>query len=292
MDTLNGPFGIFLSNAQGAVHDFLAQLPLIVLAVIAFIVFVYIARLVRYITQRALRFQDRTFARMVAQLAYIGVLILGGLIAIWIAVPSVDLVDFFASLGITTLILGFALKDMLENFVAGLLILWRHPFGVQDIVHSGAYEGTVEEINFRATVLTTYDGIRVFIPNGRVFSEPLENWTGNKTRRTVVEFSVEQKSPVDNVRELMLREVAGVIGVLNDPPPSVLVAALGDCSIDLRLAYWTAPPTRGAELAVKSEVIERLYARLRGAGVQFPYPTQTIHLVAPGAANGLDAALV
>jgi small conductance mechanosensitive channel len=289
MDALNGPFGIVLKNAEGAVAGILAQLPLVVFALIAFIACLYVARLVRHAVQRALRAQDRALAQMVAQLAYIGVLVLGGLITIWIAVPSVNLVDFFASLGVTGLILGIALKDMLENFVAGLLILWRHPFGLRDLIRSGAYEGRVEEINFRATVVTTYDGIKVFIPNSRVFNEPLENLTSNPARRTLVVFGVEQDAPIDRVRELMLSELARVVGVLKDPAPTVLVAALGDSSIDLHLLYWTAPPTGLAELAIKSEVIERLYSELRGAGIQFPYPIRTIRLAAPSAANGVDA---
>ncbi len=278
----DGPFGIVLQNAQASLRGLLAQLPLIIVAVIALAVGLLIARLARRAIRTALRTQDRALTRMVAQLVFVGVVVLSGLIAVWIAIPSVKFGDFFGSLGVTGLILGFALKDMLENFVAGLLILWRRPFGLDDLIRSGAYEGTVEEINFRATVLKTYDGIKVFIPNGRVFTDPVENLTSNRVRRTVIAFGVEQSAPIDRVRALMLDVLAQVAGVLTRPAPTMLVDALGDSTIDLHLLYWTAPPTRLVELAIKSAVIERVYASLRAAGVQFPYPTRSIHLL-----NGL-----
>ena len=287
--TVDEPFGIVLQNAEAALRGFLAQLPLIVVTGLVFVVCLFVARLARVVIQRALRSQDRALTRMVAQLVHIGVLVLGVLIAIWIAVPSVKFGDFFGSLGVTGLILGFALKDMLENFIAGLLILWRRPFGLDDLIRSGAYEGTVEEINFRATVLKTYDGIKVFIPNGRVFTEPLENLTSYAVRRTLVVFGVEQTAPLERVRTLLLGELRHVSGVLNDPAPAVLVDALGDSTTELHLLYWTAPPTRLVELAIKSAVIERLYAALREGGIQLPYPSRTVYVEATGFPDRFDA---
>lgn len=275
---MDHPLDLFLEHTRSLVRGLIAQLPFIGLALAAFIVFALVARLLQQLTRRMLKRYDWAFAEMIARLVHVAVIVFGIFIALWIAIPTLEFAEILTSLGVTGLILGFALRDIIENFVAGILILWRRPFRVGDQIRSGSFEGTVAEINFRSTVIRTYDGIKVYIPNGKVFTEPLENLTANETRRSLVVLGIDQRASVGDARRVILETIEGVVGVLPDPPPAVLFAEVGDFANILHVLYWTAPPTRFSELTTRSLVTERLYEALPAAGILFPYPIQTLQL--------------
>jgi small-conductance mechanosensitive channel len=275
---MNQPLELLGENARSVARGLIAQLPIIGIAVVALVIALVAARLLRGLVRRALRHYDATFAEMVARLVHFGTVVLGIFVALWIAIPSLEFAEILTSLGLTGLILGFALRDIIENFVAGILILWRRPFRIGDQIRSGTYEGTVTEINFRSTILRTYDGIRVSIPNGKVFTEPMENFTANETRRSLVVLGIDQDASVPEARRVILGAIAEIEGVLPDPPPVVLFTEVGDFANILHILYWTAPPMRLCELSTRSQVTERLYEVLPAAGISFPYPIQTLRL--------------
>ncbi len=271
---MDHPIDLLVDNSRGLI----AQLPFITVAAVAFVASLLLARLLRGLARRALRRHDPTFAEMISRLVHVGVLMFGVFIALWIAIPTLEFAEILTSLGVTGLILGFALREIIENFVAGILILWRRPFRVGDQIRSGSFEGTVTEINFRSTVLRSYDGIKVYISNGKVFTEPLENFTANETRRSLIVLGIDQEASVDDARRVILEKIEGTAGVLAKPPPAVLFAEVGDFANILHVLYWTAPPTRFSGLTTRSLVTERLYEALRAAGISFPYPIQTLQL--------------
>jgi len=275
---------ILLENSRELLRGVAAQLPFVAVALVAFVVFLLLARLLRRPILRALGNHDPAFREMIARLAHVATVALGVFVALWIAIPTVQFGQIFASLGVTGIVLGFALRDIIENFVAGILILWRRPFRVGDQVRSGAFEGSVVEINFRSTVLRTYDGIKVFIPNGKIFTEPLENMTAYPSRRTQVVLGIDQAASPAEARRVILETLRATDGVLADPAPAVFLAEVGDFANILHVLYWTAPPTRFSELETRSLVTERLYDALQAAGINFPYPIQTVLLDEP--ANG------
>lgn len=270
------PFAVLAASFSAWTAAFLQRLPVFVASVLAFGVCVLVARLARRLARRALRRHDPTLVRMSATLVHAVLIALGVLAALWIAVPTFKFTEIVASLGVTGLIVGFALKDILENFVAGILLLWRRPYRVGDQIQSGAHEGTVQEINFRSTVLKTYDGIKVYIPNGKAFTEPIENKTGYRERRTTIALGIDQRATIGTAREVILRALRGIDDVLSDPPPEVLFDAVGEFTNDLLVRFWASPPTRIHELETRSRVTERLYETLLAAGIGFPYPTRTV----------------
>ena len=269
---------LMLDNLADVGRGILAQVPLIAAGVIAGVLVIVLGRAVRGAIRRGLDRQDRVFADMIARLVYAGFIAFGIFVALWIAIPTVKFTELFASLGVTGIILGFALRDIIENFVAGILILWRRPFRVDDQIRAGAYEGTVVEINFRSTVLRTYDGIKVYVPNGKVFTEPIENLTGYPERRVTVVLGIDQNASVARARDTVLEALGGIEGVLHEPAPAVYFDAIGDFTNNLHVLFWTRPSTRVSELTTKSDVTERLYTALQEAGIGFPYPIRTVQV--------------
>lgn len=270
------PFTPLVTSVRAWTAAFFQQLPVFVASALALAFFVLVARFARRIAARALRHHDQTLVRMTTSLVHAGLLTLGVLAALWIAIPTFKFTEIIASLGVTGLIIGFALKDLIENFVAGILILWRRPYRVGDQIQSGSYEGTVAEINFRSTVLKTYDGIKVYIPNGKAFTEPIENKTGYRERRTTIALGIDQRAAIGTAREVILRTLREIDDVLDDPPPDVLFDMVGEFTNDLHVRFWASPPTRIHELETKSRVTERLYEALLAADIGFPYPTRTV----------------
>jgi small-conductance mechanosensitive channel len=283
---MDRPFALLFESARGLARGFIAQLPYIAVAVVVFVAFLLLAPLLTRFVRHALRRFGPALAEVVARLVHVALGVWGLLIAFWIAIPGVDFSQIFASLGVTGLILGFALKDMIENFVAGIIILWRHPFQIEDQISTEGYEGTVEAVNFRQTVLRTYDGVKVYIPNGQVFTAPFENLTANRTCRSLVEVGIAPTASVARARQVILQTLREIDGVLPEPEPAVLFAAIEDAANILHVLYWTAPPTRLSELTTKSIVTERLYDALPAAGIGFPDQTKVVRMLPP---SGLPA---
>ena len=168
----------------------------------------------------------------------------------------------FASVGI-----GFALKDVLGNLFAGVILLIQHPFTIGDQIRLSDQEGMVENIRVRDTQLLTYDGQRVFVPNMTVFSSPIVNYTSTPNLRRDVHFTILYAADIEQSRKVALGVLATNPAVLPQPEPVVLVEC-EDEFVELVLRFWTdSDRNRGMKLC--SEVLERLMTELQAAGVEF-----------------------
>lgn len=151
------------------IDGFLALLPVIAIGIVVFLLFWLVAKLLRGVIERVLaKASSSGVATVLSRLAYWVLLILGLLIAITIVVPSMSPGELVSTLGIGGVAIGFAFKDIFQNLLAGILILLRQPFKVGDEITSGAFTGTVEAIETRATFIRTYDGVRVIVPNSQI----------------------------------------------------------------------------------------------------------------------------
>lgn len=261
-----------------AFTDLAERLPLILLGILAFLGFAVVSQVVQRAIRHGRFIGDDSLRALVAGLASGALIAFGAAFGLIIALPGVSFTELIASLGVGGIILGFALRDILENFVAGILILARRPFVVGDQIRSGEHEGTVTEINFRSTVVRTYDGLRVFMPNGSLLTQPVENLTSYGERRSEISLAIHQQASVAEARQTILRELASMDEVLSDPSPEVMFDAIGDSSNNLSVLFWSRPPTRMYQRTLSSEVTERLYQALTAAGIEFPYPIQTIRI--------------
>jgi small-conductance mechanosensitive channel len=267
--------------AEGLWKQFAEHLPALIGALVALTVFIVAGRVFRGVTRRALERRDPTLAHMLADLVHAALIVFGVLVACWIAFPSADFQAIFTSLGLTGLILGFALRDLIENFASGLPILWRRPFKIGDQIRTSAYQGMVEEVNFRSTILKTADGTQVYIPNGSMFTKPLENISGYGIRRLEIALGIEQNAAVSDARRVILAELVMINEVLAEPPPIVLFDRVGDFANELQVMVWIESSRLAIDRQVRSEITERLYGVLTRNGIGMPYPIQTVRLESP-----------
>jgi small-conductance mechanosensitive channel len=178
-------------------------------------------------------------------------------------------------LGVSSVAIGFAFKDILQNMLAGVLILLRQPFQVGDEIVSGGHTGKVEKIETRATFIKTYDGRRVVIPNADIYTDSVVVITAFEKIRSQYDIGVGCNDSWDDAKQLMIEAASETEGVLSDPAPEVIPIAIADSSNNIRLRWWTKSD-RPTVIHTYGRVLENAYKKLDEAGIDMPYPTQMI----------------
>ncbi len=265
-------------KSQAMFDGLVLMLPNIIIAVVVFVVFYFIAiairRLVRRITRS--RQQGRNLGLVLGRLGQ-GVILLAGLfVALSIVFPSFKADDLVQLLGISSVAIGFAFRDILQNFLAGILILLTEPFQIDDQIIFNDFEGTVENIETRATTIRTYDGRRVVIPNAELFTNSVTINTAFDQRRLEYDVGIGYGDSIETAKRLILEAIHEVPGVLNDPPPDALVVDLAASTVNIRARWWIQPPRRADSLDSQDQVLTRIAQKLTDNGIDMPFPTQQI----------------
>lgn len=258
-------------------RQFLLFLPRLIAAIVVFIVGLYVASLVSKLVDRALKQRDLgAEGRMVVtQLVRWSLIVLAVVTAL--EQVNFDLTAFVAGLGVAGFTIGFALKDISENFVAGLLLLLQRPFELGDVVKIDDFRGRITDVSLRATEMITMDGHNVLLPNSLVYTNPIYNYTRSRLARIAVDVGVAYDSDLDKVRETALEAISALPDVLDDPEPSVTFHTFADSSINLTLFYWVdnreTRQFQAADLAVP--VIKSAFER---QGIDIPFPIRTVYM--------------
>lgn len=229
------------------------------------------ARLVGAAVRKVLRWRGRreSYARVFGSLTagVLGlILVLAG---VAVAFPSVQPVDALGGLGIISIAAGIAFQDVLSNLFAGVLILLREPFRAGDQIAVGDVRGTVEDVTLRETVVKTFDGRRVLIPNSIVHGGVVTVQTGYEAVRTSIVVGVAYGADLAQARALGLEAMRGLPQVLDAPEPQALISTLGSSTIDIELRFWSGArqlETREAQDAV----IEAVVGAYTAAGIEMP----------------------
>lgn len=202
---------------------------------------------------------------------------MGLFISLTIVFPSLRASDLVQLLGISGVAVGFAFRDILQNFLAGILILLTEPFHINDQIVFKNFEGTVENIQTRATTIKTYDGRRIVIPNSELFTNSVTVNTAFDNRRLEYDVAVGYGDDLNWTKQLMLQAIDSVDTVLKHPPPDVLVMELAENSVNIRARWWIKPPRRSDALDTRDKVISAIKQKLYVEnGIDLPYPTRQI----------------
>ena len=265
------------------VNGFFAQLPIIAVGVVVFLIFLGIAYLVRKVIRMAAHRAniDQSLTSLLARSGYFLVIIFGIFVAVVVIFPGVSPGDLFAGLGIGSVALGFAFKDVLQNLFAGFLILLYRPFHIGDQIKVKEYEGTVEEINIRATKMKTYDGERVVIPNNDLYMNSVLVRTAFPHRRTAFVVGVGYGDSIDEAKSAIMQVLKTTEGVLSDPAPDVDVIELADSSVNLRALFW-AKSVQSETRQTRSRVARGIKLALDEKGIDMPYPYRVLMTMPSG----------
>lgn len=255
--------------ADGAIRI----VPNLIIGLVVFALFYLGGRLVRmWIIKATGGRSTENVGLVLARLAHWGIVLIGLFVALSIVVPSITPGDLVAGLGVGGVAIGFAFKDILQNFLAGILLLLRQPFHVGDQIVYKDFEGTVMAIETRATIVKSYDGRKIEIPNGEIYTNAVTVNTAYEARRSQYDVGIGYGDDVVEACRVVLEAVRRAEGVLDDPAPEVLVGDLAGSSVNLRPRWWTQPK-RSDVVQVQSDVICGIKLALDAAGIDMPYPT-------------------
>lgn len=213
-----------------------------------------------------------TTENLVKQLAYYMVWTTGIIVAV--DALGFDPQTVLAGLGLTSLALGFALKDILSNFVSGIIILALRPFEIGDQIQVGETEGNVERIELRATQIRTYDGRAVLVPNAELFTSRITNNTWAPVRRASAELFLDYQADLRKAVEIILETLRDTEGVLSEPEPSVRIRELGPFGMRIEARFWT-DSRRSDFLLTTSRVRIGITESLKAKDIPLPNPIRS-----------------
>lgn len=232
--------------------------------------------------------KNRFLADLMQQVVRAAILLAGIVIALDLLDATALVGTVLGAAGILGLALGFALRDTVENYIASLLLSLRQPFSQDDLVQIEGWEGRVLRLTSRATLLMTLDGNHVRIPNAVVYKSVIVNYTRNPSRRFLFDVGVGTEQDLSEVQRLGAATLAGMDGVLDDPPPVATVESLGDSSVVIRLTGWV-DQTRAEFIKVRSEAIRLVKQAFDAADVTMPEPIYNLRMSGPAPATGAAA---
>jgi small-conductance mechanosensitive channel len=201
----------------------------------------------------------------------ISIITIGVLLAFAAAGIPMDRVAII--LGALSVGIGFGLQSLINNLVSGLILAFEKPIKVGDVVEFKGQSGTMKSMGFRSSIITTWDGADVIIPNGSFLSENVINWTrGNSNRRVEIETKLAYGTDLEKTKKMLLDLLAADKRIMVYPPPSVLIKDFNGGSIDIRILFWIEHFNTWTQ--IKSDVIEAIDEALKKEGKQNSLPKQ------------------
>ncbi len=250
-------------------------LPNLIASIVIFLAMLFLAAWLAKIVHNALHQRDvrRELVTLSSRIVRWSTIIFGVLWAL--QVIGFNISAFIAGLGVTGLVIGFALQDISKNFTAGALLMVQEPFSLGDYISVSGKEGEVIDVHMRATELLSPDGLQVLIPNADVFSSAIINYSRTERRRVSLSIGVSYDSDLQKVTETTLQAIRAVPGLLNDPEPVLFFHHFGESSIDFTIRYWfdTAESNYFSAQDIGVKAIKQAFAR---ENIEIPFPIRTV----------------
>ncbi|EMA16077.1 mechanosensitive ion channel family protein [Haloarcula amylolytica] len=267
-DLLNG-FGV---PAAGSIAS-------AVVFVVAFVLVYALGKaIVLPIVDRSLKSRDLdTHARRpLKKVVSIGVVF----VAISVAFGMADYGNFLQSLATiaaaATLAIGFAMQDVIQNFVAGVFIYTDKPFRIGDWIEWDGNSGVVEDISLRVTRVRTFDNELLTVPNSNLTDGVIKNPVAKEQLRLKFVFGIDYDDDIDEATEIILDEARAHPEIMDDPEPSVRLVELGDSSVGLQSRIWIKNPSRSDFVKTRAEYVKAVKQRFDAEDINMPYPNRTI----------------
>lgn len=186
---------------------------------------------------------------------------------------AVDLTSIAVLFTALSVGIGFGLQYLAADIASGFILLFERPIRVGDRITMGEDEGDVESINLRTTILVTNDRISIIVPNSRLVSQRVINWSyGDPRARIAIEVGVSYDSDVDLVTKTLIDATEGIENILTAPPPRVQFMNFGAYSLDFRLLVWSNQPRRHVQ--IRSDINYRIFELFQEREIRIPFPTQ------------------
>lgn len=251
----------------------------VIVGVVLFVVTLFIARTATTLIERRIAKRQHidpglryTLCRLVKYL-----IITIGVLAALKQAFNLDLTSIAVVFTALSVGIGFGLQYIAADIASGFILLFERPIRIGDRITIGEDEGDVQSINLRTTIVTTNDRIAIIVPNSKLVSQRVVNWSyGDPRARIAIPIGVADDSDIDLVTNTLIDAAKNVPNVLTDPQPRVQFLKFGDYSLDFRLLVWTNQPRRNIQ--IRSDINYRIARLFRERDIRIPYPTQEFYL--------------
>lgn len=261
-------------DPQQYVSPIVSAITTVVLFVVVFVIIYLVGK---YFMTRAVensleqRDVDRTLIDLAVSTTVVMIAVVAVALAATVAGFGVVLAAFATLAGALALAVGFAARDLIANFVAGVFIIQDEPFTAGDWIEWSGNSGVVREVELRVTKLDTFDNQLVTVPNSDLVSTALVNNVANDERRISVGFGIGYEDDIEQARDAIIDEGSRIEGVLTDPEPTAPVTELGGSSVVLSGRIWI-DPRENSYGVVRAQFVEAVKERFDADGLDMPYP--------------------
>ncbi|OHY78956.1 mechanosensitive ion channel family protein [Marinobacter sp. AC-23] len=272
------PMKILIAQILDIGRGAIEILPQLFISLVILFITYALAKLAKHIAKSVLKKTRlrQSLANLMVLFSSLAIWLVGLMISAIIAFPDLTPTKMLAGLGIGSVAIGFAFKDIFENFLAGIIILIRREMRINDFVACEGYEGTVEAILVRETHIRKTDGELVILPNSMLFKNPLTIRTDLEERRTTIICGVGYGENVDEARSVIKQAVTACKTVITDTRPVQIFAnEFADSSINFEVTWWTGSRPLDIRQS-RDEVIASIKAALDKAGIEIPFPYRTL----------------
>jgi len=261
-----------LSNELSAMFEYaLEKLPTLILGIVIFAVFLIISRPLASLLTRPL--QKRNGSRLILLVVRRIISLMVMLIGLYILMRLAGLTQFAVALlsgtGVLGLIVGFAFKDIAENFLSSLLLSVQRPFKLGDIIEVEGYLGVVKKMTSRATTLVDFNGDHIQLPNATIYKNAIRNLTANPNMRGTFVVGIGYDADVNQAQTIALDIMNNLDVVLQEPEPQVLLDSLGSSTCNLRLYFWVNNE-QNSIAKVASVLMKRVVSAYTKSGISMP----------------------
>ena len=267
-----------MTSANHLLQQMISRIPYLIVASLVFVIFWVLSIFFKKAVTRILgsRKHHQNLVTVFRRVGSALILFLGFMVAMIIAVPSFTPGKLIGALGIGSVAIGFAFKDIFQNLLSGILLLLSEPFRIGDQIISGNFEGTVEDIQIRATTIRTYDGRKVVIPNSQLYTSTMTVNTAYSQRRLEFDVGIGYENNIIDAQQVILSVLKAAPTVSKLAEPSVVATALADSSVVLRVRWFIDDGTQTNRVASINEVIILVKEALEEANISIPFPVTTL----------------
>ncbi|KOF02963.1 mechanosensitive ion channel protein MscS [Roseivirga seohaensis] len=276
---INDAANIVSTKLKSWLEALTSMLPNIVVAVLVLIAFYFLSRLMKAGSRKLVsRFSDQAAIRdLFSTIIALVTIAIGLVVALNVLQLTKAVTSLLAGAGIIGLALGFAFQDISANFISGVIMAFRKPIVVGDIIETNGYNGFVEKIELRSTVIRTFQGLHVIIPNKDIFQNPFTNYTRTHTRRIDLEVGVSYGDDLDKVTEIVEKAVASNSHIVDGQPVKMVYEEFGSSSINFKVMFWIEyDPKNPMYLEAKSEAIKAIKKAFDANDIMIPFPIRTL----------------
>lgn len=272
------PLEKITSKVEGWVNSFIELLPNMFVALLLLILFVIIGKLVKRLVSKGLMktSSNKTIRDLLTAISYYCVLAIGLFIILDVLQLRQAVVSLLAGVGVVGLALGFAFQDIAANLISGIILAVRNPFHVGDVIEVKDVMGTVSRMNLRATVVKTFQGQEVHIPNKEVLQNNITNFSALGERRIDLAVGISYGDNLQKVENLVKDTISDMDGIIRREDVIFDYVEFGSSSINFNIRFWIDYPDQPGFLAMRNEAIKKIKKAFDENDITIPFPIRTL----------------